>query len=537
MNANSRRRARRLILAAVTALAAHTVALGRDYYIAERGSGRADASCPADAAPPSWFNNPTNWGSHPGQISAGDTVHLRGTLTHSLVFRGGGQPGRPVVLRFDPGANLTAGVWPAATGAIDVDHETNIIIDGGASGIIGGNGGNPALVNGVIRNTENGTELAFREPSIFVRVVESSDVTVENLAFYNLYVRTSRMDEAPASQAKRDWSAVVFFDQFSPSRNMVVTNCIVHDAFSGLFMAYGPGCGNFECSRCTVYRCNWGGNCGDADGNARLDGLSVHDNIFRNFSNWEDLPVDHYHHDGFYGWAERGRLTRVRYYNNLVGPDFGSASAGLFCSGNISDVMIYNNVFRENPADHPADGLVYISPNAEVGGDFSVLNNTFLGGGSGVGVNFYRNRMNDSAVSQRLIVENNILCGLGTAIAVYNFGGLTVIVANHNLTHRLRPSMNYSISDTNVSHFLPRRRWQGLGYGLHGRSGDPHLGANCVPLSGSPAIGTGLDLSADFSTDWLGFPRPRGTAWDLGAAESVEARRQPGVFASDAKYR
>lgn len=40
-----------------------------------------------------------------------------------------------------------------------------------------------------------------------------------------------------------------------------------------------------------------------------------------------------------------------------------------------------------------------------------------------------------------------------------------------------------------------------------------------TPLPGSPAIDAGVDLSAEFTTDFYGKPRPVGAGFDIGAVE------------------
>ena len=58
---------------------------------------------------------------------------------------------------------------------------------------------------------------------------------------------------------------------------------------------------------------------------------------------YHDGPLNH---NGFYAWAESGgSLRNYKAYNNHIGPGFGSyATAGLFVSGDIGNVLIFNNL-------------------------------------------------------------------------------------------------------------------------------------------------------------------------------------------------
>ncbi|MGH7994723.1 MAG: beta strand repeat-containing protein [Opitutaceae bacterium] len=441
-----------------------------------------------------------------------------------LIVQASGTAGNPITLQFDPGANMTAPVWSSAYGAIDTNAKQYIVVDGGSGRI----GGYLALgvVNGVIQNTANGSSLAYQIPSGFVRMPDSSNVTVRNLALYNLYVRTSTTDEAPAAGAHRDWSAIASFTNSGGARtNVWVDNCVIHDAFSGFYMDYTVGCSNFQYSDSTAYACNWGGNCGDDGSGASLTGLQVYGDYFHDFTNWEDLPTDNFHHNGFYGWAvSGGTLTGIRYYDNVVGPNFGSASSGLFCSGAVSDVVIYNNIFVENSEDKPADGLAYCSPDRDVAGTYAILNNTFVGGGVGIGVNFYRSQTG-SSVAQTLIVQNNIFSGLATAVALFNIDTNVSFDIEHDIDYNLNNGQAFCKSASNVGAFLSLAQWQALGYDANSLTQDPDLNADYSLGTASPAVDTGLDESAYFATaaDIIGTPRPQGAGWDIGAYELIQS--------------
>ena len=513
----------RLSLAAFAVGVSSLPTVAKDFYVSQSAAGNGNAMSPENAASPGWFNSTENWGQSKEQIGPGDTVHLIGTITTALQVQASGAPGNPITILFDPGASMQSPVWPAETGAIDANSNAYITIDGGARGMIGGPTGTPGLANGFIENTANGTDLAFHSKSIFILVPEARHVTVRNLGLYNLYVRTSPVDITPASGPKKDWSAIVSVNSSGEHRsNLLVTNCVIHDALCGLLALYGPNCADFEYSHCTVYNCNWGGICGDSNRWASMMGLLVHDNYFHDFANWDDdTGVNFFHHDGFFAWAmSGGAMSRVRMYNNLVGPNFGMHTAGgLFIQGWVGDVAFYNNVLRENANDKAWDGLIYINPFPDIASTYSALNNTFVGGGVGMAIYYgpHVTPKHTLHLLQTINVENNLVLGVGTAVGLYGITEAAKLNIDFNLYHDLRSQRQFSYSTGDYSIFKGFSQWRKLGYDANGTDLDPKLGAGYVPGASSPALGAGANLSSFFTTDMAGAARPANGGWNIGA--------------------
>jgi hypothetical protein len=501
----------------VAVLSAHAA----DFYLAQSAQGSGNGSTAGDALPVAFFNIAANW-STPVKVAAligpGDTVHLTGTITTALIFQGGGTPltgagTGPITLLFEPGATMTSPAWPNpnnATGAITVPiilgHGLGyIIIDGGT--------------NGLIENTANGTSLGNSINSLGVAMVETHDSTVRNLTVANLYVRTG-----PNGDQNHDGIGVKIFHNGGSvaATNDLVTHCIFHDEFEGVTFIYGMGWTNMEYSFCTAYNCNWGGTAADSGNTSTLNGLKVHDNDFHDFASWDDNSGSNSnHHNGFYGWAQSGgNLRNVKYYNNTIGPNFGAyASSGIYDSGDIGGISIYNNVFLENgPADAPNDGLVYLLPNlGTTGTGYQVFNNSFLGGGHGIAINFSGGYGSTLTTFE---AKNNIASGVATFIAVY-YSGLSTLISDYNILYNLNLSQFATISATSTSHFSNLQQWQLIGYDTHSSTLNPNLNSDFVPQPPSSAIDAGVTLSTEFSVDFNGTSRPQGGAWDIGAAEYV----------------
>ena len=81
-----------LCSATTTALAATSL------YTAQTAKGTNDGSSCANAHSASWFNTSANWGYGSTQIGPGTTVHLCGTITSDLIFKGSGTSGNYITV-------------------------------------------------------------------------------------------------------------------------------------------------------------------------------------------------------------------------------------------------------------------------------------------------------------------------------------------------------------------------------------------------------------------------------------------------------
>jgi hypothetical protein len=161
----------------VTLLAFTSVVNAAQWYVTDQGTGTKVGSVGntwSIAGLNAWTN-----------ITAGDTIHLQGTITNAITCGGSGDTGNPVTILFDSGAVLEAPYW--GNGAIIIGNNTNIVIDGG--------------VNGLIQATANGSGLAYTNGSIGVYIGAPSGandpgyITVQNLTISNMYKRIAGIAE------------------------------------------------------------------------------------------------------------------------------------------------------------------------------------------------------------------------------------------------------------------------------------------------------------------------------------------------------
>src|SRR6202030_762648 len=156
----------------------------KDLYVAANQVSTGSGTGCSTAKSVAWFNSTASWGTGSTQIGPGTTVHLCGTFTGAagqqlLSVRGNGTSSARITIKFQPGAILTAPYW-SASGAIRMDYRSYITIDGGGSGLI--------------RNTANGTGLAYHMASRAIYAPNCTGCTVQNITIANLYVHTSVSD-------------------------------------------------------------------------------------------------------------------------------------------------------------------------------------------------------------------------------------------------------------------------------------------------------------------------------------------------------
>jgi hypothetical protein len=483
------------------------------YYVTQAGAGSADGSSLGNAASIATLASHT--------AAAGDTISLNGTITSQIVVHNGGSSGSPVTYLFASGAKMSKGTWGGAA-ALDIGGNSYVTVDGGATGTIGGYNGNPALANGIIESTTNGTGLTTQNNDGGITSHDCHNVIVKGLVIRNMYVRTTGGTDT-------NQYGIGFYDFWNggtaPS-NVTCTNCIFHDESTGCGFDYGPSASTLEMSFCTSYNCNWGGNAGDHGASSTLTGLLVHDNYFYNWQTWTSSNAGvqaALHHNGFYGWAESGgSLRTVSAYNNFCGPGYDStqSSAGLFFSGDIGSITIYNNILYADSGGSSSDGLIMVWKYKGANDtNLFVYNNTIVSTGSaGVGIEVFSGG-GSGTVTATYTVKNNVISTTATAIADY-YNTLNTLVADYNIGYNLNSSESYNSSSTGSAGFMNFASWQGLGYDTHGSSSNPNLNGSYVPQPTSSAISAGVNLSSVFTLDFAGLTRPASAAWDIGALQN-----------------
>jgi hypothetical protein len=495
----------RYLLLAVLTVFATSPLKAKEIYITQNGQGSgASCSSPLSAA---WFNAAGSWGTGPQQIGPGTTVHLCGVFNGTpgqqlLVVRGSGTAASPITIKFETGAVLSAPYW-SAQGAISANNLSYVTVDGGT--------------NGVIRNTANGTGLAYHQNSRAIYMLNCSNCSVQHLSIIDIYVRTSNTDMAPT---QTDLNCVYWLK----SNNFTIAHVTCHDA-GWAFAGWGN---NFTLANSVIYNVDHGLALGPA---GAVSGFSIHDNHIYNYANW-DSASNAYHHDGLHIWGQNGgRVSGGSIYNNRFDGDSGvNITAHIYLQDSIQDVAVYNNVFIVPPA-RTINVLWFAAGTNNLPGGIATGNSAFdnfiSAGGHRQGTAlFIQGQQNFTAV-------NNVLIG-GQANISFQFGGsLSPVGIDHNLYLDLEAAAN----DPNGFGYMGQNfktldAWRAA---CHCDANSKMVSlsdikANSVGqlLAGSVGINAGRNLMSlatgtlsNLSRDAVGTQRPSGGNWDVGAYQTV----------------
>lgn len=471
------------------------------FYIAQTATGAADGSSPANAKAVSYLNDSNNWGAGK-PFAPGAIIGLCGTITSTITVQGSGTSGSPITLYFMPGAKMSAPAF--VDWAIRIDRKDWITVDGG--------------VDGIIENTANGSNRAHQIASAGIAGDSCNHLLVHHLTVRNIYVHDDRADIT-----NQDFFGLCISNSSGAAgafTDFEVHDCHLSHAGIGVNADYGVvSAVNWHHN--TIRNCNWGGRIGDRGVGAITSNIQIHHNDVADYANW-DTDIDLYHHNGFYCWAESGgHLRDVRQYANLLGPGYGNcfdrpggcATSGLFFSGNIGDILVYNNLFlADEGGDAPASGFIVLWSTQPFGSGntgLRALNNTIVGTGGGKGITFIGRGGYEA--------KNNVIVAVTTAIYFSLTGGLGVLDSDYNLAYGLTAGQEFSQSTTGAGNFYSFAGWQGLGHDTHGQVSNPALTGSYHLGGGSPGLNAATNLFSSFTTDKDDVVRPSTGPWHVGA--------------------
>lgn len=471
-----------------------SLANAEDIYVAQNAAGSDDGTSSANAKSLAWANTSANWGVGANKISAGDTVHLCGTLTNVLTVNGSGSFGSPITILFETDAKFSA---PTFTNCcITVGAHNYITVDGGS--------------NGLIEATDTGTGLSYTNSNGGVCGSDASFLTVQNLQIRNMYQRTGTTDLVSGGVGVYNSGESIAWS------GLTVTNCKIGNCYQGILASYRTaGASNITFAANQITNCNWGMALGDA-GAGTISHVRVFGNSVSNSAVWDE-DTDQFHHNGLYFYSENGGTTTdVEIYGNTFGPGYGTwTTGGTFFSGGLGVISVYNNIFLSS-GTNPANGHITFQPYYNSSSTLRAFNNTMVAdAGIGIYVNFQGGSTNGTNIA--LDFKNNIFNSNATAIALFTVGETNNFAIDYNLYYGLNASEAFSFSSTSSGDFRNFTNWQ-TSFDQHGTNLNPLLEAADYSLqSSSPAIDAGADLSSYFTTDFAG--NDRGGTWDIGAYE------------------
>ncbi len=224
-------------------------------------------------------------------------------------------------------------------------------------------------------------------------------------------------------------------------------------------------------------------------------------------------------------------VTNIKFYDNYFYGRWSIMTAMYYSASCTNHTTIYNNVFAIETVE--ATPVGYIMRWAYSDGNISIYNNTISSDGN---PGFDKGATGAIALGESaatpgygaLAIKGNIISGFGmdiSSITIPQWGSIDIDYNLHNPSaaggrHHIMV-IGSTACDTVAcaqSHWgyedhspvIGAPQFVSMPNGKVG-SGDFHL------LSGSPALGTGIDLSSAFTTDAAGNPRPSTGPWDMGA--------------------
>jgi hypothetical protein len=493
-----------LILAFLfTVLFSALPAAAKDFYVAANQATSGTGTGCSTAKPITWLGNPASWGTGSTQIGPGTTVHLCGLITGTpgqqlFVVRSNGTSTSPITIKWEPNAILSAPYW-SAMGAIYASGSSYIVFDGGT--------------NGMIRNTANGTNGAYKQSSRALYVSSCNGCVVKNLTIANLYVRTAATDLAPTQTAI---NCVIFLN----ANNFTISHLTCHDAGWAL-AGYGN---NLTIEYSNLYNIDHGLAFGAA---GRTSGFSIHDNHIHGYVNW-DSPTNAYHHDGLHLWGQNGgTVTHGVIYNNVFDGDSGvNITAHIYLQDSIQNVSVYNNVFLV-----PANRTIVVLW-------FAARTLTGMPGGNASDNSAYNNFINAGghAHGSALMIQaqtnftahNNIAMGGQSDVSLQGGSTLSSMGVDNNIYLELADYGDRNTFGHNGLVYQTLAQWRSVCH-CDANAKLVHLSQINVNslgqlLSGSVAIGAASNLVnittgvlAPLSKDKVGAQRPLAGNWDAGA--------------------
>jgi hypothetical protein len=351
-------RDRHLILICILSFLAVTSSFAKELYVSQSGLGLQNGSDVNNSGSLAWVNNSMNWNGDSGTILPGDEVHLVGTFSGALTLLGSGSLGNPITIVFEPGANFTAACWPP-TGAINLNSQSNIVIDGG--------------LNGLIQNTHNGTGMATNSSVGIGGLVYFG--TIQNVTITNIYRKTKGV----LDDSRQGYPISVY------GSSITVSNCTLSDGDCGIsYSAQLSAQSNYFVLSNRIFNCNHSAQIGMGNSHCLLSNVVFANNYLDRWDVWDCPGNTAIHLDGIWIWNNTydtsSILDGVKIYGNKFGGYVGtrttSSLAFYIYNGRyqLRNVFIFNNQFQCYAPGSWGGGFV-----ATVGSNVWVFNNTVIG--------------------------------------------------------------------------------------------------------------------------------------------------------------
>jgi hypothetical protein len=484
-----------VLFAANTCRAKGPKSAAGDVFVAQVGSGLVDGSSCANARPVSFFNGAANWGSGK-PIGPGAVVRLCGTISSGLTAQASGASGNPITVRWEPGARLSEPVCPLS-GCFNTNSQSDLVLDGGS--------------NGVVENTDNGTNLGHQSPTKQIVAVNCDRCEIKNLTVQNAYVHVG-------ANAETDQTQMTALD--ISGSNWSVHDNTIHDAGWAITSTFVCSTGNVRLYGNNIYNFDHAWTPRTHTPCTHWGPFFFYANHVHDPANW-DTASNAYHHDGIHCFVETGagaaHLDGFYIYNNRFDGNWGNAhtTSPIFeqgnypgdtqsCSDDTSPLYLFNNVFTTSQS-YFTNGCASVSY-----GILLFANNTCDG----------TDPTNTSSVCLYVLPTetfvNNVVGGCNQLIN----GSSSPVALDYNAYGHCSGSFNcFAIG--------PSSSWTGsfTTYRSHFPSLDVHSVADGSLAAGANSAGVGQNLTplctgnlTPLCSDINGSPRATSGVWNAGAS-------------------
>jgi hypothetical protein len=523
---------------------------GEQIYLALTAIGGATGANCANAKAAAFFNSAANWSAtvqpSDGKISPGDTVHLcnaftGGSASNFFIVQGNGLSGNPITVKWEPGAVIKPG-YCAQQGCIDLNGKSFLVFDGGSPCGAVAKWTNTAC-NGQITNIAIGSPsltcpngLACTALSGSIQTVaigtnggDPQHIEVKNLQIGPLYTRSTADHTDGGEQA---YGIGLFGGTLAQDITLDYSICL---SVAKCYLV-SLGSASTTVSGYVMHHVNasdqcWGMGVGANSTTLNVTGLSFHDN---EVSNWAAFAAGNatggmdchangtmwFNGDGGTIHTGAGFVgdTTSGIYNNYLHGDLdgnypmASASGFLSCQDNCINVYFVNNVIVDSCVLSACGGPFYF--NGAGGGGQRVYNNTVVAAG-------IPNCVLVTGTTGPALIKNNICQHTANFIGLLQSTLTGWTTSDYNDVFNLTNPSNWVCQNTASCNSLATE--QGAGRDVHSFTTNPNLTATFHLNSGSPAIGTGVNLTSlgitALNSDASGVARPAVAAWDIGAIQ------------------
>lgn len=474
-----------------------------EYQLTTSGAGSGNGSNLSNAMSVSTHNS--------GTFSPGDTIVINGTVSEQIIPPSSGTSGNPITYLFAAGAKMSKGVWPTGQGAIQLGTKSWIIIDGGATGTIGGRNAT-GTVNGIIECTSNGVGLATQNTCGGVVGTGASNCIVKSLKIGPLFLRTGTTDQ------NQPGAGVENLASSAEITNFRVTNCVIHDSFFGINLEGGDASSGFQIDTNEIYNCNHAISLATRNSSSNnITGSTIYNNWMHAWTIWNDTTVaNSHHHNGVFLKADSGVIDGVDIYGNKFGPGYGGSyqTAAIYGNTGMKNIRAYNNLFLAGTGEYSSNAMITLESTRAT--TISIYNNTFL---NDAGISISCSGSNGLVPGLNAAQTWNVKNNLGATSGGYGFiqvhysPGIT-LNCDYNIGYGYNYSANpYDFSSDGTGNTMTFAAWQALGYDTNGSTSNPSVNTNGTLTIARP----GADLSSLFTIDYTGATRS--APFDIGAFE------------------